>query len=71
MKHFSINLIMQKHPKILMPIHIIIQCFYRESSIVDQRRLSQKKAFGHIIRIMKNSSTLKETSQFYSLQKYY
>lgn len=30
-----------------------------------------EKAFGYITRILKNSSTFKETFQFHSFQKYY
>lgn len=65
-KYFSINLIMQKHPTVLMPIHIIIQCFYRESSVVGQTIVSPRKAFGYIIKLLKNLSTFFLKIQFYS-----
>lgn len=57
---------MQKHPKILMPIHIIIQCFYRESSIISQKKnnLSQKKHLSILFKYWIIHPHLKKHSNF-------
>lgn len=65
--YFSIHL-MQKHPKILMPVHII-QCLIGKVLLLakKKRMLSpRKKHLG--MNILKDSSTLKETFPLYFFQ---
>lgn len=69
--YFSIHL-MQKHPKILMPVHII-QCLIGKVLLLLAKKKKKKRMLSprkkHLgMNILKDSSTLKETFPLYFFQ---